>query len=152
MKLDEIDMKILRALQTDGRLSNQDLADAISLSPSACHRRVKELEKIGVIQGYRAELDIKKLGYNIEAFVEVVLTRLDRVGHENFKKEIAMLSEIENAYIITGESNYLLHVRAANFEEFSLFIENKLNQIEGITKIHSKIVMSEMKQLGRFHI
>ena len=147
MKLDEIDLKILRALKEDGRLSNQDLAERISLSPSACHRRVKELENSGIIKGYRAILDEKKLGREIEAFVEIGLMHIDESGHQHFCDHISTLPEVINAYIITGESNYLLHVRTNSFSTFSYFITHKLNKISGIIKIHSKIVISDVKKM-----
>ncbi len=150
MKLDEIDLKILRQLQLDGRLSNQDLAEKIALSPSACHRRLKALEQADYIDGYHALLNAEKLGFKIEAFVEINLALLSETEHNAFRKEISVLDEVINAYVITGQANYILHVRTRDFEDFSHFITNKLNRIKGIVKIHSQIVLNKMKSQSKF--
>lgn len=148
MNLDAIDLKILRILQDNSNISNYDLADKVAISSSACHRRVKNLEQSGFIHGYHAKLNAHKLGIKIEAFIEISLALLSDDEHKAFKKEIDKIDEIINAYIITGEVNYLLHVKAADFEAFSLLITEKLNKIKGIVKIHSKIVMNSLKNQG----
>lgn len=147
--LDQTDFKILRHLQTNGRLSNQDLADMVALSPSACLRRVKTLEQAGYIQGYHALLNAKKLGYCVEAFVQVRIDQGLEDWHQDFQDTIEQLDEISDAYVITGSSNYLLHIRTQDFEHFSEFIVNTLNQIKGVRDIQSNMVMMSLKRNGR---
>lgn len=148
MNLDAIDLRILRILQDNSNISNYELADKVAISSSACHRRVKNLESSGFINGYHAKLNANKLGFKIEAFIDISLALLSDEEHRTFKKEIDKIDEIINAYIITGEVNYLLHVKTADFEAFSLLITDKLNKIRGIVKIHSKIVMMPLKRQG----
>ncbi|UOO91827.1 Lrp/AsnC family transcriptional regulator [Vitreoscilla stercoraria] len=147
--LDQTDFKILRHLQTNGRLSNQDLADMVALSPSACLRRVKTLEQAGYIQGYHALLNAKKLGYTVEAFVQVRIDQGADDWHQSFQDTIEQLDEISDAYVITGGSNYLLHIRTQDFEHFSEFIVHTLNQIKGVRDIQSNMVMMSLKRNGR---
>ena len=148
MNLDAIDLRILRILQDNSRLSNQELADKVAISSSACHRRVKHLESKGFIQGYHALLNSQKLGFKIEAFIEISLALLSDEEHKAFQRAIDQIDEVINAYIITGDVNYLLHVKTTDFEAFSILITEKLNKIKGIVKIHSKIVMSSLKKRG----
>ena len=150
MKIDEIDIKILSVLQADGRLSNQELAERVSLSPSACHRRVKLLEEEKFIKGYQAMLSAEKLGFMIEAFVKVNIAQLSDDEHRYISKEIEAMDEVINAYIVTGEANYLLYVRTRDFEAFSQFVVNRLNRLKGVTKIYSEIVLGQVKSCDHF--
>ncbi|CDM22700.1 Transcriptional regulator, AsnC family [Castellaniella defragrans 65Phen] len=143
-----MDIKILGILQRDGRLSNLELADMVALSPSACHRRVKLLEENGYIDGYHATLNAKKLGFDIQALVNLNIGQLSEAQHNYFTREIGLMPEVVSAYIVTGETNYVLHVRTRNFEEFSRFVVNRLNKLKGVTKIYSQIVLDELKSLG----
>lgn len=149
MRLDTTDIKILGHLQRNGRLSNLELSELVSLSPSACHRRVKLLENEGYIESYQAILNPKKIGFGIQAIVELNITQINEIEHNYFTNAIAAMPEVVNAYIVTGESNYILLVRTRDFEEFSQFIVNKINKLKGITKIHSQIVLSELKFKGK---
>ncbi|KAB0622128.1 Lrp/AsnC family transcriptional regulator [Castellaniella defragrans] len=148
MRMDPVDIKILGILQRDGRLSNLELADMVALSPSACHRRVKLLEENGYIDGYHATLNAKKLGFDIQALVNLNIGQLSEAQHNYFTREIGLMPEVVSAYIVTGETNYVLHVRTRNFEEFSRFVVNRLNKLKGVTKIYSQIVLDELKSLG----
>jgi len=149
MRMDPVDIKILGTLQKNGRLSNLELADLVALSPSACHRRVKLLEEHGFIEGYHAILSAKKLGFDIQAFVELNIGQISEAEHNYFTREISEMPEVVNAYIVTGEANYLLYIRTRNFEEFSQFVVNRLNKLKGVTKIHSQIVLTELKSQGK---
>ena len=149
MRLDETDLKILRLLQDNGRLSNQELADLVALSPSSCHRRVKILEQEGLIENYSANLSAGKLGFAIEAFVEVNIGQLNESEHQYLSKALATMDEVLHAYIVTGQANYMLHIRTRNFETFSNFVVHKLNTLRGVTKIHSQIVLSCIKAKGQ---
>ncbi|WP_353160374.1 Lrp/AsnC family transcriptional regulator GigD [Acinetobacter guillouiae] len=146
MDLDIIDLKILKLLQEDARLSNQDLADLVHLSASACHRRVKILESNGIIEKYQAKINYAKLGIKIEAMVEIKLAHLTDEDHHTFMTQIRDFDEVINVYIITGESNYVLWVATKDLDSFSQFIINKLNKIKGIMNINSKIVLKKVVQ------
>ena len=146
MDLDVIDLKILNLLQEDARLSNQDLADLVHLSASACHRRVKILESNGIIEKYQAKINYAKLGIKIEAMVEIKLAHLTDEDHHTFMTQIRDFDEVINVYIITGESNYVLWVATKDLDSFSQFIINKLNKIKGIININSKIVLKKVVQ------
>lgn len=148
MRMDPIDLKILGILQKNGRLSNLELADLVALSPSACHRRVKLLEETGYIDGYHAALNAKKLGFDIQALVNLNIGQISEAEHNYFTREISLMPEVVSAYIVTGETNYVLHVRTRDFEAFSQFVVNRLNKLKGVTKIYSQIVLSELKPLS----
>lgn len=146
MNIDAIDLKIINCLQRDARLSNQELADLVNLSPSACHRRVKIMESHGIIEKYQAKINYEKLGIKIEAIVEIKLVQLTETDHKFFLEQIDQCEEVINAYVITGDSNYVLHVAARDLNEFSQFIINKLNKIKGIMSINSKIILDKVIQ------
>ena len=145
MQIDAIDQRILARLQEDGHLSNQDLAEQVALSPSACLRRVRALEEAGLIRGYRAVLDAEKLGFELEAIVHVSLDQPRAGWHEEFMAGIALHDEITEACIVTGASNYILTVRTRNLAAFSNFVEDKLSKIPGMRDLCSHIVMRKVK-------
>ncbi|MDC4393279.1 Lrp/AsnC family transcriptional regulator GigD, partial [Acinetobacter baumannii] len=105
MNIDAIDLKILKYLQDNARLSNQELADLVNLSASACHRRVKILETNGIIEKYKAKVNYEKIFIKNEAIVEIKLAQLNENDHNFFLSQIKNFDEVINAYIITGESN-----------------------------------------------
>ncbi len=146
MNIDTIDHKILNFLQKDARLSNQELADLVNLSASACHRRVKILESNGIIEKYQAKINYEKLGIKIEAMVEIKLAQLSENEHNAFLAQIDRFEEVINAYIITGDSNYVLHVATQDLNAFSQFIVHKLNKVKGIMNINSKIILEKVIQ------
>ena len=145
MNVDAIDLKILKYLQDNARLSNQELAELVNLSASACHRRVKILETNGIIEKYQAKVNYEKLGIKIEAIVEIKLAQLTENDH-NFLSQIKNFDEVINAYIITGESNYVLHVATKDLNSFSHFVINTLNKIKGVVSINSKIILQKIIQ------
>ena len=146
MNIDVIDLKILRLLQENARLSHQELADLVSLSASACHRRVKILESSGVIEKYQAKINYEKLGIQVEAIVEIKLNQLTESDHQYFLSKISDFEEVVNVFIITGDSNYVLFVATKDLNSFSQFIINKLNKIKGIANINSKIILEKVIQ------
>lgn len=148
MHLDAIDQRILYRLQENGQLSNQDLAEQVALSPSACLRRVRALEEGGMIRQYRAVLDAEKLGFELEAIVHVSLDQSRPGWHEAFLAGIAAHDEITEASIVTGASNYILTVRTRNLSAFSQFVEDKLSKIAGVRDLCSHIVMRKVKDRG----
>jgi DNA-binding Lrp family transcriptional regulator len=141
MKLDDIDLKILQALQEDGRLSNLKLAEKVCLSPSACLRRVGMLEQAGIIRGYTAQLDAAMLGLEVEAFVMVTMRRDTESWHERFVAALAGWEEVVGSFVVTGEANYLLRVRTRNLKQYSDFVMQKLYKMPGVLDIRSNMVL-----------
>lgn len=150
MEIDKIDRKILKLLQNNARLSNQELADEVNLSASACHRRVKILESNGIIEKYQAKINYEKLGIAVEVMIEIKLAQLTETDHKAFVSQISEFEEVINAYIITGDSNYVLHIATKDLNSFSQFVVNKLNKIKGIMNINSKIILETVVRKSLF--
>jgi DNA-binding Lrp family transcriptional regulator len=145
MNLDASDLKILSCLQEDGRISNLDLAEKVFLSPSSCLRRVRALEEGGVIKRYGAILDAEALGLELEAFVQVTMRHDVQGWHEGFIEALRNWPEVVGSFIITGDANYLLRVRARNLKHYSAFILDKLYKTAGVLDIRSNIVLETIK-------
>ncbi len=145
MKLDEIDRKILRILQAGGRISNQDLAGRVGLSPSPCLRRVKELEASGVIQKYVALVDPAAVGLGIQAIVEVRLDRQTSDTVARFEREILKFPQVLECYLIAGEWDYILRVAARDLDDFREFCVNRMARIAGVGNVRSSISMKQVK-------
>ncbi|SDV46385.1 Lrp/AsnC family transcriptional regulator [Chitinasiproducens palmae] len=148
MTLDAIDMRILHCLESNGRISNQDLAARVALSPSACLRRVKLLEEAGVIAGYHCDIDLKKVGLEVEAVVQVTMRHDVEHWHETFVEAVAAWPEVLDALIITGSCSYLLVVHTRDLAHYSDFIVNRLYRTPGVMNITSNIVLGSLKRRG----
>ncbi|HWX01489.1 MAG: Lrp/AsnC family transcriptional regulator [Collimonas sp.] len=146
MQLDAIDLNILTLLQQNGRISNQDLAEQVFLSPSSCLRRVRILEEEGIISRYSALLSPEKLGLELDVFVQVTMRRDVESWHENFMQALQNYPEVVGSYIITGDANYLLRVKARNLKHYSAFVLEKLYKIPGVQDIRSNIVLQAIKE------
>jgi Lrp/AsnC family leucine-responsive transcriptional regulator len=143
--LDGFDRRILTILQAEGRLSNQDLADRVALSPSACLRRTRRLEEDGYILGYRAELDPQKLGLGVNAFVKVTMEQHSPEIRGNFARAIALIPEVMDCHIVTGDGDYLLRVVARDLAAYADFVMARLLAIPGIRIASSTIVLETWK-------
>lgn len=142
MNLDSYDKRILEALQEDGRLSNQDLADRIGLSPSPCLRRVRRLEEVGLISAYRALLNARALGLNLMAFIQISMDRHTPERFDNFERHVGACPEVLECHLITGQAaDYLLKVIVVDMDGFQALLLNKITRIEGVTGVHSSFVM-----------
>lgn len=143
--LDSVDIAILRALQQDGRLSNVDLAGLVNLSAPATHARVRRLEKEGYIRQYTAIINREKAGYDLLCFVHVSLQmhRLEQV--ENFRQAAREMPEVLECHHITGEFDYLLKVALRNSKDLERFIVGRLTPIQGVGRIHTSLVLTEVK-------
>ncbi|MGJ8687401.1 MAG: Lrp/AsnC family transcriptional regulator [Spongiibacteraceae bacterium] len=142
MEFDRYDRQIIALLQGDGRLSNQELAERIGLSPSPCLRRVRRLEEQGVIEAYRAMVNARALGLTLMAFIHISMDRHTPERFENFEQGIAECPEILECHLITGQSaDYLLKVIVADMDGFQALLLNKITRIEGVTGVHSSFVM-----------
>ncbi|WP_330110298.1 Lrp/AsnC family transcriptional regulator [Methylophaga thalassica] len=141
-QLDKYDVLILQKLQTDGRITNQELAEAIKLSPSPCLRRVKQMEEKGLIDGYVALLNAKKLGLTLMAFIGISMDKHTPERFEALESTLASYSEVLECHLITGQSaDYLLKVIVKDMDAYQQFLLNKLTRIEGVTGVHTSFVM-----------
>ena len=142
MELDRYDRHILEILQQDGRISNQDLADRIGLSPSPCLRRVRTLEEAGVITGYRALLDAKKLGLSLMALIGISMDQHTPERFANLEASIAEIPEILECLLITGQqSDYQLKVVVRDMDAYQDLLLNKITRIQGVTGVHTSFVL-----------
>ena len=142
MQLDRYDRQILRQLQDDGRLSNQELADRIGLSPSPCLRRVRALEDAGIIAGYRAMLDAKTLGLSLTALVHISMDKHTPERFEGFEKVIRNLPEILECLLITGQAaDYQLKVVVRDMDAYQELLLKHITRIAGVTGVHSSFVL-----------
>lgn len=144
-KIDATDQKILHELARDGRISNLALADRIALSPSACLRRVQELERSGVIKGYRAVLDPAKMGVGFLAYVTVGLNSHTKASQEAFERAISRAPEVVECHNITGTVEYLLRVEAADLGAYKHFHTEVLGVLPQVNAITSYVVMGSPK-------
>src|SRR3984885_12618943 len=150
--LDAIDRDILIALQANARLPNNDLAAAVGLSPSPCLRRVRRLEKLGVITGYSALLNRNRVGVGLTAFVSVDIERNRKAETDLLRPQIQALPEVVAAHIVTGDSDFLLEVATANLETFSQFVLGTLNKLPGVKGVRSNISLDVVKHAGSLPI
>ena len=144
-KSDEINDHILRELSRDGRMSNLELADRVGLSPSACLRRVQELEREGVISGYRAVLDRGKRGIGFVAYVTVGLNQHTKDAQEAFERAISRAPEVIECHNITGAVEYLLRVEATDLVAYKTFHTDVLGVLPQVHSITSYVVMGSPK-------
>lgn len=143
--MDEIDRKILRLLQQDASIQNQDLADKVGLSPSPCLRRVKALEEKGVIRGYVALVDGKAVGAGFVAFIEVRLEKQVEAYSSRFEKLVLTRPEVIDCAFVTGEFDYLLKVAVADLDEFHRFLTQVLARIEGVANTRTILPVKQIK-------
>ena len=143
-KLDKIDRKILKLLQSDGRISNVKLAEMISLSPTPCLERVKRLEKEGFIKNYVAILDPKMLDADLVSFIEVSLDRTTTRALDNFRAVVLKMEEVQECHMVAGGFDYLIKVRTSNMEHYRRFLGEQLSTIEDISSTHTYVVMEEI--------
>jgi len=145
MKLDKIDLKILRALQKDGRITNLQLSQDIGLSPAPTLERVKKLEASGIIASYHAAVNEQILGLGIQAFISISLTRQIDNAIAGFKMKINAIPEIMECYQVTGNADYLVKIMVKDIPSFEQLISNKLSKIEEIGQMHSMVILSKIK-------
>lgn len=142
MTLDRYDRHILVELQRDGRLSNQELAERIGLSPSPCLRRVRALEEAGFIIGYHAELDAKKLDLTLMVILSISMDRHTPERFERFDTAVKNMPEVLECLLITGrEADYQLKVLVRDMDAYQDFLLNKITRLEGVAGVHSSFVL-----------
>lgn len=145
VKLDRTDARILQKLQHDGRLPIVALAESVSLSPTACQRRVQRLEEAGVIERYAAVLNPAALGLEIQAFIQVRIERQSKDVAESFEDAVRRLPEVRACYVMTGDLDFLLHVFVPDLKAFSDFAMHKLIGVPGVKDVRSSLVLESLK-------
>ena len=146
--MDAVDRAILRHLQTNGRLTNVELADRVRLSPSPCLRRVRALERARVIRGYHAEIDAAAVGRGFEVTVHVELTLKDRATVEAFEAGVAAFDEVVECRRMFGVPDYVMLVAVADQGEYESFYMNKLAELPGLARVNSQFTMKMVKRSG----
>jgi len=142
MELDNFDRAILRKLQRDGRISNQDLAEGVNLSPSPCLRRVRRLEEDGIIEGYAARLNSRRLGLKLMAFIQISMDKHTPERFDRFESAVASYPEVLECHLITGQAaDYLLKVVVEDMDGYQHFLLNKITRIEGVSGVQSSFVL-----------
>ncbi len=152
MKLDRIDVRLLRALQRDARISMVELAAEVGLTATPCARRVRQLEAGGLIEGYGAILDPKKLGHAIQAIVQIKLEQHTDEIAERFRRSLEDRPEVMACYVLTGETDFLLHVVVRDIEALSAFTMRRLLRIPGVRDVRSSIVMETVKRTWQWPV
>jgi len=150
--LDGTDLAILRLMQEDGRLSAARLSERLALSETPVWRRLKRLEAEGYIESYQANLDRRKLGYTLLAFVHVNFAVHTDEAPAQFEAAVQAIPEVLSCHNISGESDYYLQVVARDLESYGEFVANVLRKLPGVTAIHSSFSMREIKASSRFPV
>ncbi|OIQ29160.1 MAG: AsnC family transcriptional regulator [Alphaproteobacteria bacterium MedPE-SWcel] len=141
MALDQLDRRILAVLQKQGRISNAELSEAVSLSASACHRRVQRLESEGYIRKYVALLDARKMGVPTTVFVEITLqTQADEVL-DAFEKAVARIPDVLECHLMAGTADYILKVVAENTDDFARIHRQHLTRLPGVAQMQSSFAL-----------
>jgi DNA-binding Lrp family transcriptional regulator len=144
--LEEPDRRIIRAMQADGRISNQELAERVGMSASACWRRVRALEEAGIIRGYAALVDPARAGLGFHAVVHVMLTRHDHRHVDTFIAEVGRRPEVLDCFATTGEADYHLRVLCRDLDAYNQFLEGFLFRLPGIANVRTNLVLKGIKQ------
>jgi DNA-binding Lrp family transcriptional regulator len=148
--LELVDLKILAALQKDGRLTNQALSLEVGLSTSPSWRRVRQLEDTGVIQGYTATLDRRQIGLDVLAFIRVKIDSHNEAEAETFSRDVLKLREVVACYSIAGDADFLLQVVAADLDSYADFAMAVVRRLPRIKEMHTTFVLKEIKPFNGF--
>jgi Lrp/AsnC family leucine-responsive transcriptional regulator len=144
--MDATDRKIIATLQENGRITNVELARLSNLAPSSMLERVRRLEERGIIGGYRAEINPKEIGYNVEAFVMIILDHHQATGIEDFESEIREVSEVRSCVHVAGRYDYVVHVAVRDIEHLGDLVKHRLGSLAGVEKQETFLVLSTVKQ------
>ena len=144
--LDDIDHKIIAALQADARLTMLQLADRIGLSASPCARRVRLLEQAGVIRGYVAVIDQGRVGLPVSVFASIKLERQREEELDRFARAVAQWPEVLDCYLMTGQRDFLIRVVVRDLESYERFLKDKLTRLEGVASIESSFALGQVKR------
>lgn len=148
VELDAIDLKILKELQRDGRMTNVELADRVGISAPPCLRRVRKLEEAGIIEGYHAMLNAPKLGFDLVAFCMVGLKRQSEANLKAFAAATDRWPLVRQAWMVSGDSDFLLHCVAENLTKFQDFVIEVLTADEHVETVRTMLTIRQVKRLG----
>ena len=143
--LTAIDRKILRALQEDGRMTIQAVAEGVGLSASPCLRRIRQMERAGIIAAYSAVVDQKAVGLPVAVFISIKLERQRSHELDAFGAAISRWPEVMECYLMTGTRDYLMRIVVGSLGEYERFIKDKLSRLEGVASIESSFALSRVK-------
>ncbi|TNM63031.1 Lrp/AsnC family transcriptional regulator [Aliirhizobium smilacinae] len=146
--LDAIDIKILKELQQDGRITNVELAERVGISAPPCLRRVRKLEEAGIIEGYHALLNGQKLGFDLVAFCMVGLKRQSDADLKGFASRVLQWPLVREAWMVNGDSDFLLRCTAENLTQFQDFVIETLTADEHVDTVRTMLTIRQVKQLG----
>ena len=152
LKLDETDIRLLKALQRDAKANTKELCELLHLSKTPVYERMRRLESEGVIKGYSAIIDNTKVGLPLVVFCNVSLAVHDDEHIERFKKDIMEINEIMECYSTGGVFDFLIKVVLKDMEEFNRFVFEKLTKVHGIVKMQSSFVLSEIKHKNELYL
>ncbi|MDA3887535.1 MAG: Lrp/AsnC family transcriptional regulator [Allgaiera sp.] len=141
MEIDATDRRILTALQKDGRMTNAELSEQVNLSPSACHRRVQRLEVAGVIRGYVALLDERKMSRPTTVFVEITLSGQADDVLDAFERQVARIPDLLECHLMAGTADYLLKILAQDTEDFARIHRQYLSRLPGVAQMHTSFAL-----------
>ena len=146
VNLDRYDRAILQILQLEGRVTNSDLAARVSLSESACLRRVRALETSGLVEGYTAVLNEQKAGLGVNVFVSITLERQERADLEAFEHAVRRVPEVMECYLMSGEYDYLLRVVVADTADFERVHSRELTSLPHVARVHSSFALRAVQK------
>lgn len=144
--LDRTDLRILAVLQGEGRITNAELAERVSLSSSACLRRLQRLEAEGILTGYSAQVDPQAVGLGLQAFVRVRLSKHESAAVERFAEQVNGWDEVVACFALTGDMDYLMHIYVTDLEHFSRFVLDRLLNAAGVADVNSSFVLRTVKR------
>jgi Lrp/AsnC family transcriptional regulator, leucine-responsive regulatory protein len=147
-----VELKILSSLQDEGRLTNQELSERVGMSTSPCWRKVRQLEETGVIRGYRADLNRRKLGLGVLAFIRVKIDSHNETEADAFATEVARLQEVVACYSIAGDSDFLLQVVSADLDSYADFAMSVVRRLPRIKEMQTTFVLKEIKSFEGFPV
>ena len=148
LKIDDVDLQILQDLQDDGRITNVELAKRAGISAPPCLRRVRALEKAGVVRGYHANLDAEALGYNVHVFAFVGLTSQAEVDLQAFEKMVAEWPQVRECHMLMGETDFLLKIVAHDWDDFQKFLTSKLTPAKNVSHVKTALSIRSAKKLA----
>lgn len=144
------DRQIIRALQSNGRITNQDLADQVNLSPSPCLRRLRNMEKSGAIRNFTVEVDAAAYGLPVMVFVRIRLERHNDTDVKRFESQVQRMDEVLECHVMTGPMDYQLRVVVSGLDAYEDFIRNRIHPIGGIASIDTSFVYGTVKKTAVF--
>ncbi len=147
-ELDEIDIKILRELQSEGRITNVELSERVGISAPPCLRRVRKLEEAGIIEGYRAMLNAASLGYDLVAFCMIGLAQQSEIHLRAFADRTLHWPIVRQCWMVSGESDFLLHCVATDLAEFQDFVIDDLTAADNVDTVRSMLTIRQIKNEG----